>query len=131
MVFKTLVNYKYTFDRPVTHARSRYTDFPVFAFAPRSVIPQFPFGSWRDISSSDHEVAEMLVLEAFERIPLDHGLEDGQDLGFGHGFAVYLVESLTVVPAPEKHRVAAWSLSDERHLCAKKNVNKKKETTMV
>jgi len=97
--------------------RLRNTDFPVFAFPSHSIIPQFPFSSWCDISSSNHEITKVLAFVAFERISLDHGLEDGQDLGFRHGFTIYLVEPLTMVSTTEKHRVAAWSLPDERHLC--------------
>lgn len=94
-----------------------YTDFPVLALASHSVIPQFPFRSGCDIPNSNHEITKALALVAFERISLDHGLEDGQDLGFRHAFTVDLVEPLTVVATTEEHRVAARSLSDKRHLC--------------
>lgn len=94
-----------------------HADLPVFTFTSHSIIPQFPFCRWRNISSSNHEITKALALLAFQRISLDHGPQDGQDLRFRHGFAVYLVEPLTVVSTSEKHRVATRSLSDECHLC--------------
>ena len=60
-------------------------DLAVLALAACLVPPRHARLRGRDVSRADHEVTKVFAFVAFERVALDHGPEDAEDLGLRQG----------------------------------------------
>jgi hypothetical protein len=46
------------------------------------IVPSLALRRWRNVSSANNEVTEVLTLESLKCVALDHRLENGKDLRF-------------------------------------------------